>query len=407
MSKKAFLIFIFTIFICFEKNVLLAQNLIKNPGFELLKPKSIVVPCDFTMFPADFGSKIDTWTSFQGMTPDINRAGETCDLFPTVYSGENCVGIVTYLPSEDLVGTDNFREMVQGKLTKALRPGKKYKFEIWVREEEQIIRRHLSKIYDSKTPVMPIHAGNLGIWFRAEPFENYFSFQKSRSKEKITPQVLFSKPIVTNGAWVKLESEFTAKGLFQYFIIGNFSSDKNTPTDLIPSENMRINAENAKKTTHLEKTKRCAYLCLDDLSLTELNPPILCPPKPIAKRPNFETTLLQDRKFSLDAMLLFDVDKADLKPQSKEILDSLVAFMVKYPEKRIEIAGHTDNRGSSEYNLDLAGRRAQALVQFLIEKNIAPQRLEWKSYSKTRPIVSNENETGRRKNRRVECVLLE
>jgi OmpA-OmpF porin, OOP family len=407
---KSFVSMLFLIFIFFEKiNFLSAQNLIKNPSFELLKPQSIVVPCDFTMFPADFGAKIETWTSFQRMTPDINKAGETCDLFPQVQDGANCVGIVTYLPSDDLVGSENFREMVQGKLTKALRPGKKYKFEIWVREDEKIIKQHLSKIYSPNTPIVPLHAGNLGIVFRAEPWGEYDSFQEDRRKEKIAPQILFSKPIITNGAWVKLEAEFTANGLFQYFIIGNFSSDKETPTDLSASENARIKAENAKKPALIDKTKRCAYLCLDNLSLIDMYPPIACPPAPTPKnsKPNFETTFLQDRKFAFDAMLLFDVDKSDLKPQSMGMLDSLVTFLIKYPNKRIEIGGHTDNRGSIEYNLDLSGRRAKSLVQFLTEKNIAPERLQWKAYGKSKPVTSNDTEAGRRKNRRVEVILLE
>jgi hypothetical protein len=104
---------LFLILISLQKiNFLAAQNLIKNPNFEILKPQSIVVPCDFTMFPADFGAKIETWTSFQRMTLDINKAGETCDLFPKVQDGTNCVGIVTYLPSDDLVGSENFREII-------------------------------------------------------------------------------------------------------------------------------------------------------------------------------------------------------------------------------------------------------------------------------------------------------
>jgi outer membrane protein OmpA-like peptidoglycan-associated protein len=74
---------------------------------------------------------------------------------------------------------------------------------------------------------------------------------------------------------------------------------------------------------------------------------------------------------------------------------------------RIEIAGHTDFIGSNQYNNQLSVTRASSVVDFLINKGIAPTRLETKGYGKTRPIASNDDELdGRELNRRVEFKIL-
>ena len=73
---------------------------------------------------------------------------------------------------------------------------------------------------------------------------------------------------------------------------------------------------------------------------------------------------------------------------------------------RIEISGHTDNRGSLETNTKLSNTRAKSVVEYLIQKGISPSRLKYKGYAYTQPIASNDNETGRQLNRRVEFKIL-
>jgi outer membrane protein OmpA-like peptidoglycan-associated protein len=72
----------------------------------------------------------------------------------------------------------------------------------------------------------------------------------------------------------------------------------------------------------------------------------------------------------------------------------------------IEIAGHTDSRGSEDYNRRLSQGRTQAVVDYLISQGIAPHRLRAVGYGESRPIDTNDTEEGRAKNRRVEFTVV-
>lgn len=90
-------------------------------------------------------------------------------------------------------------------------------------------------------------------------------------------------------------------------------------------------------------------------------------------------------EFTLEG-IYYDLDKSDLRPSSKEILDTLVVLLNKYPKIKIEIGSHTDCRSDSSYNKQLSARRAQSVVDYLIEKQIKPARLEAMGYGETRLV---------------------
>lgn len=85
--------------------------------------------------------------------------------------------------------------------------------------------------------------------------------------------------------------------------------------------------------------------------------------------------------------IFYDFDKATLRPESEEALDELVKLLADNPNITIEMASHTDRVGSEEYNLDLSERRAKAVIDYLISKGIAPERLQHQGYGKSRPKV--------------------
>lgn len=103
--------------------------------------------------------------------------------------------------------------------------------------------------------------------------------------------------------------------------------------------------------------------------------------------------------------VLFGFDLYDLKPQAKENLDKLVTILNKYPDTNIEIHGHTDSKGSIKYNQSLSERRAKAVSDYLISKQIASQRLTTIGFGEEKPVVSNETADGQDKNRRVEFAI--
>ena len=105
--------------------------------------------------------------------------------------------------------------------------------------------------------------------------------------------------------------------------------------------------------------------------------------------------------------IVFDFDKADLLPQSFVELDRLYKLLVDVPTIKIEISGHTDNKGSATYNQGLSERRAKAVVDYLVAKGIPLERLTYAGYGLTQPIATNDTEEGRALNRRTEFKIIE
>lgn len=103
--------------------------------------------------------------------------------------------------------------------------------------------------------------------------------------------------------------------------------------------------------------------------------------------------------------LLFATDRAVLEPGADRHLERLVDFLQRYPERRVEIEGHTDNVGASAYNLGLSQRRAESVLDYLTQRGIDPYRLSALDLGQERPIASNMTAAGRQQNRRVEIII--
>jgi outer membrane protein OmpA-like peptidoglycan-associated protein len=103
--------------------------------------------------------------------------------------------------------------------------------------------------------------------------------------------------------------------------------------------------------------------------------------------------------------LLFDSAAATLKPGAHRALDNLAQFLRKYPDRDIAIEGFTDSTGSKEVNQRLSERRAAAVKDALVLRGIEARRIDARGYGPAFPIASNESESGRQLNRRVEIVI--
>lgn len=104
--------------------------------------------------------------------------------------------------------------------------------------------------------------------------------------------------------------------------------------------------------------------------------------------------------------IFFDYNKATLKSESYIELDRVVKLLNENPSMRIELSGHTDNRGTAEYNQKLSEDRAKSCVDYLTSKGIAPSRLEYKGYGESQPIDSRDTEEGWQNNRRTEFKII-
>jgi OmpA-OmpF porin, OOP family len=103
--------------------------------------------------------------------------------------------------------------------------------------------------------------------------------------------------------------------------------------------------------------------------------------------------------------VLFDFDKAEIKPDSEPQLAEMAKFLQANPQTRMFVVGHTDNKGTLDYNLDLSSRRADAVVRALAADHaIDPERLVPHGLGPLAPVATNRTEDGRAKNRRVELV---
>jgi outer membrane protein OmpA-like peptidoglycan-associated protein len=103
--------------------------------------------------------------------------------------------------------------------------------------------------------------------------------------------------------------------------------------------------------------------------------------------------------------VLFDTDKARLKPGAMATIDRLAAFMKEYPQRRLMIEGHADARGTSEYNQSLSSQRAEAVAQALRDRGVAPSRIITRGLGEAYPLASNDTAAGQQENRRVEIVI--
>lgn len=104
--------------------------------------------------------------------------------------------------------------------------------------------------------------------------------------------------------------------------------------------------------------------------------------------------------------VFFDFDKATLRDESETELNRLIKFLNTYSSVRVEISGHTDSRGSDEYNQSLSQNRAQSVVNYLIINGIDKTRLAFKGYGESQPMASNDTDQGRQLNRRVESKII-
>ncbi|MEK7275323.1 MAG: OmpA family protein, partial [Candidatus Desantisbacteria bacterium] len=102
----------------------------------------------------------------------------------------------------------------------------------------------------------------------------------------------------------------------------------------------------------------------------------------------------------------FEFNSDTIKPALYPELDKMVVSLKENPLMQGIIEGHTDNIGSDEYNLDLSKRRAESVKDYLVQKGIPETRLTIIGYGKSKPIVSNETEDSRYKNRRVEILII-
>lgn len=110
-------------------------------------------------------------------------------------------------------------------------------------------------------------------------------------------------------------------------------------------------------------------------------------------------------QITFDNAILFDFDRAALKAQARADLAELAASLQRYDNTDVVIYGHTDSVGSDDYNLRLSEERARAAAEYLMSQGISRSRITTIGKGETAPVASNETDSGRAQNRRVEVAI--
>lgn len=204
----------------------------------------------------------------------------------------------------------------------------------------------------------------------------------SQSEIRFNPQIVSPKGWLLDTAWVEVVGVYRANGSERILTIGNFT---------FPQEwgGVRRPGIMPDSSTAINYVPRAMYF-IDDFSMTEITNEFFCAPvnAPI---------LLSNINFQSGGVKLLATSYATL--------DKLCAYLKSDPLIHIEISGHTDSTGHETSNQKLSAQRAKTVADYLINKGISKKRIHYKGYGSSRPLVPNNNESGRARNRRVEFVL--
>ncbi len=158
--------------------------------------------------------------------------------------------------------------------------------------------------------------------------------------------------------------------------------------------------------TALKLSAVCAALLL---AACESKPPAASEAPPGPSAPTTTSNVVpgseEDLRVNVGDTVHFAYDRYDIQPDDQNTLQRQAAWLQKYPDVRVTIEGHCDERGTREYNLALGARRANAVKQVLVADGVSPARIDTISYGKERPICTESTEECWAQNRRGVTVV--
>lgn len=354
------------------------SNLIYNPSFEKHSR------CPDRIDALGVMSSVDAWWQpTAGSSDYFNSCGSHETGVPhnkmgvqTAHSGNAYCGI--YCSKED------YREYLQTELKEPLLEGHRYRIGFWANRAAKSPNAIATlgallttdRISDSSWNILMHNESTILNDGQIQTVATYY-----------VPQVVnpSNKVIVFVGQWYEVSGEFIAVGGEKYLTIGNFNS---------------FNRSSVVDTKGQNTVLPGAYYYIDDVSVVCLD----CTDDTHVA--NTIPTPSIDEIITLQN-ILFNTDESILLPQSYNELRMLLDILNSHPTMKIELRGHTDDKGSIEHNRILSEARAKAVADYLIYHGITPSRLLWKGYGKSMPIDTNATPEGRHNNRRVEYRIVE
>ena len=359
--KLICLLTIFTPYIAFTQT----GNLIPNSSFELYK----VLPDDLTQankcitswkIPNTMGS-----AEYYHSNCVTKKAGTQKNHFgkQTPHTGKAYMGLCV---------TKRFRENLQVRLNHPLIKGKEYNITLFISCADKIglsIVNEFNILFSKESFIIP---GN----------QNLIE----------SPKIKFTGKFNNKKEWTELSTTYIGDGTEQFMTFGSFSY-----------------IENGVTYGKISGITKYAHYYIDDISITLVSYDTFPIQAIITEEiPKLESIVNYNsgQTYVFDN-LLFESGKSILLTREYPELKKLIHFLETQPKTRMLITGHTDNIGNTEFNKKLSYDRANALKLYLITKGINEDFISIQGKGDTLPLNSNDTEEGRKRNRRVEILVLE
>lgn len=334
--------------------VISGQNLIVNPSFEL-----------FNKCPEELGNINDdvaNWTvATDGSTDYFNECSVPMGV-PENFNGSQASEFGTGYAGLYMLAPNNYREYLQGELSETLVKGQRYR-----------VGFHVSLAEKSNYAIRDI-----GLLFSGNKMEENTKRQLKLIKSKYNSynftQVSNKKYYADKSEWMHVQSVIIANGTENYFTIGNFKNDTNT------------------RVQRVKGVKSAAYYYLDMISV-------------VAVGENYPFDDLKYNKVYPLEKVLFSINKYELAEEARLDLNKLYDELKDDSSLFITIHAHTDTDGSSKYNKLLSEKRAKTVAEYLISLGLNENRIHWVGHGGEKPLVNNNTENGKRKNRRAEFII--
>ena len=342
---------------------------------------------DFEKCPDDysqFKDNVKDWIVPTLATPDFYSS---CNKFSPASVPNNVSGWQKAKEGNSYAGIillnhQNYREYITGSLQRKLIEGQNYKIKFFISlaEKSGLSTNSIGVLFNSNRENFTTYKNFDGLTItETKNSINDIDFNEQKKKDDFSYLVDLSTVETFNDSknWTLVETEFIANGTEKYFTIGNFKS----------------NLETKYKLTRSRVEGPSSYYYIDDVSIEEIEEEI-----------KVESTFKLNSIYTLKSVL-FDFDKATLIEETTQELDELVTYLKLHSDLKVTINGHTDYLGNAAYNQKLSEDRAKSVADYLINKEISKDRINYKGYGESQPIDPNEPEDAQAKNRRVEFVL--
>lgn len=350
MAKRFLLLFFFA---C--GTTLAAQNMVLNPGFEIIDTSYRVNDDPYPSDTFDLHNVTGWWNPGAGTTDYYNCDGNHPHCGSRYFgkemkahSGIGFGGIY--------IEHGKWKEYIAVNLTDTLKPGQNYRFSIWLA---------LSARARYAMPRLQIEFWDVD-YVKVADYRSSYPRSNPRYPAVDIPGTARASMV---NKWTEFTVDFTAVGGEKSFVFGYME-------DYWGSISLPDNPKNKGQDPY-------TYYFIDDLSIT----PLTGPPIP--------------RKTTVRPIIYFDTDKDVIKKEFFSPLDSVVTKLKENAAMKIIVNGYTDSVGNVEANLDLSKRRAEAVKKYLVDHGISESRITTAWYAESRP-AGDENAI----NRRVEFVYV-